>query len=123
MFNKPKNKIQNTNKHKGLSNIGSRKLIARPKIIIDESLFLNNLNNPNEIKEIMVPKNSEFDINSNNFLVVEYENFEDLKKHIKNNYKKFDTVLFSCGGSSFSNFKNYMERGEYFKKMIVGEIN
>ena len=71
----------------------------------------------------MVPKNSEFDINSNNFLVVEYENFEDLKKYIKNNYKNFDTVLFSCGGSSFNNFKNYMERGEYFKEMIVGEIS
>ena len=45
------------------------------------------------------------------------------KKYIKNNYKNFDTVLFSCGGSSFSNFKNYMERGEYFKEMIVGEIS
>ena len=31
----------------------------------------------------MVPKNSEFDINSDNFLVVEYEDFEDLKKYIK----------------------------------------
>ena len=77
----------------------------------------------NEVKEIMVPRNSEFDIKSNNFLVVEYENFEDLKKYIKNNYKNFDTVLFSCGGSSFSNFKNYMERGEFFKEMIVGEIS
>ena len=77
----------------------------------------------NEIKEIMVPKNSEFDINSDNFIIVEYEDFEDLKKYIKNNYKNFDTVLFSCGGSSFSNFKNYMERGEYFKEMIVGEIS
>ena len=48
---------------------------------------------------------------------------ENLKKYIKNNYKNFDTVLFSCGGSSFSNFKNYMERGEYFKEMIVGEIS
>jgi len=77
----------------------------------------------NEVREIMIPKNSEFNIKSNNFLVVEYENFEDLKKYIKNNYKNFDTVLFSCGGSSFSNFKNYMERGEYFKEMIVGEIS
>ncbi len=77
----------------------------------------------NEVKEIMVPRNSEFDIKSNNFLVVEYENFEDLKKYIKNNYKNFDTVLFSCGGSSFSNFKNYIERGEFFKEMIVGEIS
>ena len=76
-----------------------------------------------EVKEIMIPKNSEFDIKSNNFLVVEYENFEDLKKYIKNNYKNFDTVLFSCGGSSFSNFNNYKERGEFFKKMIVGEIS
>ena len=77
----------------------------------------------NEVREIMIPKNSEFDIKSNNILVVEYENFEDLKKYIKNNYKNFDTVLFSCGGSSFSNFKNYMERGEFFKEMIVGEIS
>ena len=88
-----------------------------------KGIDIKRLSLSNEIKEIMVPNNSEFDINSNNFLVIEYENFEDLKKYIKNNYKKFDTVLFSCGGSSFSNFKNYMERGEYFKEMIVGEIS
>ena len=46
-----------------------------------------------------------------------------MRKLKRNNYKNVDTVLFSCGGSSFSNFKNYMERGEYFKKMIVGEIS
>ena len=88
-----------------------------------KGIDIKRLSLSNEIKEIMVPKNSEFDINSGNFLVVEYEDFEDLKKYIKNNYKNFDTVLFSCGGSSFSNFKNYMERGEYFKEMIVGEIS
>ena len=33
-----------------------------------------------------------------------------------------DTVLFSCGGASFNDFKNYKERGNFFKK-IVNEID
>ena len=30
----------------------------------------------------------------------------------------FDAILFSCGGSSFVDFKNYKERGEFFKKIV-----
>ena len=88
-----------------------------------KGIDIKRLSLSNEIKEIMIPKNSEFEITGDNTPVVEYKNFEDLKTYIKSNYKNFDTVLFSCGGSSFSNFKNYIERGKYFKEMIVGEIN
>ena len=59
-----------------------------------KGIDIKRLSLSNEIKEIMVPKKSEFDINSDTFLVVEYEDFEDLTKYIKNNYKNFDTVLF-----------------------------
>jgi UDP-N-acetylmuramoylalanine--D-glutamate ligase len=120
-------KFINDSKSTNLESVNKASYKVKNCLLIMHGLLkgidINRLSPSNEVKEIMVPKNSEFDINSNNFLVVEYENFEDLKKYIKNNYKNFDTVLFSCGGSSFSNFKNYMERGEYFKEMIVGEIN
>ena len=120
-------KFINDSKSTNLESVNKASYKVKNCLLIMHGLLkgidINRLSLSNEVKEIMVPKNSEFDINSNNFLVVEYENFEDLKKYIKNNYKNFDTVLFSCGGSSFSNFKNYMERGEYFKEMIMGEIN
>ena len=44
------------------------------------------------------------------------ENIVDIcmkKKHL------FDIVLFSPGGSSFDEFKNYQDRGEQFKKLIA----
>ena len=120
-------KFINDSKSTNLESVNKASYKVKNCLLIMHGLLkgidINKLSLSNEIKEIMVPKNSEFDINSDNFLVVEYEDFEDLKKYIKNNYKNFDTVLFSCGGSSFSNFKNYMERGEYFKEMIVGEIS
>ena len=120
-------KFINDSKSTNLESVNKASYKVKNCLLIMHGLLkgidINRLSLSNEIKKIMVPKNSEFDINSNNFLVVEYENFEDLKKYIKNNYKNFDTVLFSCGGSSFSSFKNYMERGEYFKEMIVGEIS
>jgi UDP-N-acetylmuramoylalanine--D-glutamate ligase len=120
-------KFINDSKSTNLESVNKASYKVKNCLLIMHGLLkgidIKRLSLSKEVKEIMVPKNSEFNINSNNFLVVEYENFEDLKKYIKNNYKNFDTVLFSCGGSSFSNFKNYMERGEYFKEMIVGEIN
>ena len=82
----------------------------------------NKLVLSDEIKKIFVPKNSEFDVSLYQSIVVQYESIEDLQKLIKANYQDFNTVLFSCGGSSFSDFDNYMDRGNYFKKMIVGEI-
>ena len=48
--------MQNRNKLKGLSNIGSKKLIVRPNTIIDEFPLFINLSNPNERKEINIEK-------------------------------------------------------------------
>ena len=119
-------KFINDSKSTNLESVNKASYKVKNCLLIMHGLLkgidIKKLSLSNEVKEIMIPKNSEFDIRSNNISVVEYENFEDLKKYIKDNYKNFDTVLFSCGGSSFSNFKNYMERGEYFKEMIVGEI-
>ena len=82
----------------------------------------NKLVLSDEIKAILVPQNSEFDVSMYKSIVIKYESIEDLQQLIKENYRNFNTVLFSCGGSSFSDFKNYVDRGIYFKKMIVGEI-
>ena len=82
----------------------------------------NKLELSDEIKAILVPQNSEFDVSMYKSIVIKYESIEDLQQLIKENYRDFNTVLFSCGGSSFSDFNNYIDRGNYFKKMIVGEI-
>ena len=82
----------------------------------------NKLVLSDEIKAILVPQNSEFDVSMFKSIVIKYESIEDLQQLIKENYRDFNTVLFSCGGSSFSDFKNYVDRGIYFKKMILGEI-
>jgi len=82
----------------------------------------NKLELSDEIKAILVPQNSEFDVSMYKSIVIKYESIEDLQQLIKENYRNFTTVLFSCGGSSFSDFKNYVDRGIYFKKLIVGKI-
>ena len=118
-------KFINDSKSTNLESVNKASYKVKNCLLIMHGLLkgidIKKLSLSNEVKEIMIPKNSEFEI-TNNTSVIEYENFEDLKKYIKRNYKNFDTVLFSCGGSSFSNFNNYMERGDYFKEMIVGEI-
>ncbi len=120
-------KFINDSKSTNLESVNKASYKVKNCLLIMHGLLkgvdINKLSLSNEIKEIMIPKNSEFEITGDNTPVVEYKNFEDLKTYIKSNYKNFDTVLFSCGGSSFSNFKNYIERGKYFKEMIVGEIN
>ena len=119
-------KFINDSKSTNLESVNKASYKVKNCLLIMHGLLkgidIKKLSLSNEVKEIMIPKNSEFKISNNNTSVIEYENFEDLKKYIKRNYKNFDTVLFSCGGSSFSNFNNYMERGDYFKEMIVGEI-
>ena len=119
-------KFINDSKSTNLESVNKTSYKVKNCLLIMHGLLkgidIKKLSLSDEVKEIMIPKNSEFAITTKNTSVVEYENFEDLSKYIKSNYKKFDTVLFSCGGSSFSNFENYKERGNTFKEMIVGEI-
>ena len=89
---------------------------------LSKGINTKNLKLSDEIKKILVPKNFEFDVTSYKNIVREYESFDELKLLIQNEYKTYDTVLFSCGGSSFNDFDDYIDRGNFFKNMIKGEI-
>ena len=89
---------------------------------LSKGINTKNLKLSDEIKKILVPKNFEFDLTSYKNIVREYESFDELKLLIQNEYKTYDTVLFSCGGSSFNDFDDYIDRGNFFKNMIKGEI-
>ena len=75
-----------------------------------------------DVKKIIVQ--SEMQLNLNQFYgkIIKYESINEIKNLIKSEMQEGDTVLFSCGGASFNDFKNYKERGNFFKK-IVNEID
>ena len=89
---------------------------------LSKGIGSNKLDLSNEIKKILIPKDSEFDVSKYDKIIIEYESLDDLNEIIKSNYKDYETILFSCGGSSFSDFDNYKDRGNYFKNMIESEI-
>ena len=74
-----------------------------------------------DVKKIIVQ--SEMKINLNQFYgqIIKYESINEIKSLIKSEMQEGDTVLFSCGGASFNDFKNYKDRGKFFKN-IVKEI-
>ncbi len=75
-----------------------------------------------DVKKIIVQ--SEMKLNLNQFYgkIIKYESINEIKNLIKSEMQEGDTVLFSCGGASFNDFKNYRERGNFFKK-LVNEID
>ena len=89
---------------------------------LSKGIGSNKLDLSNEIKKILIPKDSEFDVSKYDKIIIEYESLDELNEKIKSNYKDYETILFSCGGSSFSDFDNYKDRGNYFKNMIESEI-
>tara|TARA_B100000131_G_C18040063_1_gene582041 strand:- start:6 stop:1262 length:1257 start_codon:yes stop_codon:yes gene_type:complete len=84
------------------------------------------------IRMVLVPKDMRIDLNWNHWSEPRYyESIFDLESEILNlTYEfdlesgqpsekiNFDTVLFSCGGASFNDFKNYEERGNFFKEIV-----
>ena len=44
--------------------------------------------------------------------------YDEVDPEIKKDFERFETVLFSCGGSSFNDFENYIERGKFFKSIV-----
>ena len=89
---------------------------------LSKGIGSNKLDLSNEVKKILIPKDSEFDLSKYSKIITKYGSFDELNTIIKTNYKDYETILFSCGGSSFSDFDNYEDRGNYFKKMIESEI-
>ena len=75
-----------------------------------------------DVKKIIVQ--SEMKLNLYQFYgkIIKYESINEIKNLIKSEMQEGDTVLFSCGGASFNDFKNYKDRGNFFKK-IVNEID
>ena len=79
------------------------------------------------IRMVLVPKDMKIDFNLNDLSEARYyESIFDLESEIlkylesgqSSEQKIFDTVLFSCGGASFNDFRNYEERGSFFKKIV-----
>ena len=58
------------------------------------------------------------DLSNYKGILIEIESIFDLKNVLLKEVKIGDTVLFSCGGSSFNDFNNYEDRGSYFKKIV-----
>jgi len=57
-------------------------------------------------------------------LKLNYKNFEKLEETViyaKKIAEFDDLVLFSPAGASFDLFKNYQERGNYFKELVLND--
>jgi len=49
---------------------------------------------------------------------IKYKSLKDIKESLEKNLNTKSIVLFSCGGSSFTEFKNYKDRGIFFKNLV-----
>ena len=83
------------------------------KNIPSEELHLSK-----DVKQII--KHSEMELNSDTFngKITNYKSINEIKNIIKSEMEDGDTILFSCGGASFNDFRNYKERGNFFKKLV-----
>ena len=85
---------------------------------ITKNIPEDEINISGEIKKILIPKNMSIDINVPDCEIVKLDSILSLETYLAAEYQNFDTVLFSCGGSSFSDFKDYKDRGLFFKKIV-----
>ena len=85
---------------------------------ITKNIPEDEINISGEIKKILIPKNMNIDINVPDCEIVKLDSILSLETYLAAEYQNFDTVLFSCGGSSFSDFKDYKDRGLFFKKIV-----
>ncbi len=85
---------------------------------ITKNIPEDEINISGEIKKILIPKNMNININVLDCEIVKLDSILSLETYLSAEYQNFDTVLFSCGGSSFSDFKDYKDRGLFFKKIV-----
>ena len=85
---------------------------------ITKNIPEDEINISSEIKKILIPKNMSIDINVPDCEIVKLDSILSLETYLAAEYQNFDTILFSCGGSSFSDFKDYKDRGLFFKKIV-----
>ena len=104
---------------------------------LTKEMSVSNLNISTEnIGLVLVPKNMKIDLSRfDSFEIKYYESIFDLESEIlkclelwktklistqdrRKSKHMCETVLFSCGGASFNDFKNYEERGNFFKSVV-----
>ena len=71
-----------------------------------------------KVKTILVPEDMEIDLSKANAKIIKIKSIFDIEQVLIEIIKPGDTVLFSCGGASFNDFKNYQERGNFFKTVV-----
>ena len=86
------------------------------KNIPSEELHLSK-----DVKQIIKHSEMELNLDTFNGKINNYNSINEIKNIIISEMEDGDTILFSCGGASFNDFKNYKDRGNFFKK-IVEEI-
>ena len=85
---------------------------------ITKNISTSELQLSNEIKKIIIPKDMNLDQNLFHCEVEVIKSIFELEDIVKKDFQRFETVLFSCGGSSFNDFENYIERGKFFKSIV-----
>ena len=85
---------------------------------ITKNIPEDEINISGEIKKILIPKNMNIDIDVPDCEIVKLDSILSLETYLAAEYENFETILFSCGGSSFSDFKDYKDRGLFFKKIV-----
>ena len=71
-----------------------------------------------KVKTILVPEDMEIDLSMTSAKIIKIKSIFDIEQVLTEIIKPGDTVLFSCGGASFNDFKNYQERGNFFKTVV-----
>ena len=71
-----------------------------------------------KVKTILVPEDMEIDLSMTSAKIIKIKSIFDIEQVLTEIIKPGDTVLFSCGGASFNDFKNYQERGNFFKSVV-----
>tara|TARA_Y100000590_G_scaffold405753_1_gene494352 strand:+ start:16 stop:1182 length:1167 start_codon:yes stop_codon:yes gene_type:complete len=78
------------------------------------------------VKTILIPKDMDVNFCNLDIEIIKLDSIFNLKENLLKIINPGDTVLFSCGGASFNDFKNYEERGRFFKNIVLDikeEIN
>ena len=85
---------------------------------LTKNINSSNLKISDGVKTILVPKDMEVSLKNTHAEIFKLDSINNLEEKLKEIIKPGDTVLFSCGGASFNDFKNYKERGFFFKKIV-----
>ncbi len=85
---------------------------------ITKNIPSSELQLSNEIKKVIIPKDMNLEQNLFDCEVEVIESIFELEEIVKKDFQRFENVLFSCGGSSFNDFENYIERGKFFKSIV-----